>query len=45
MIFFRLSEKSSFEFMLKTDDDCYVDVERVLTELETDRPERLWWGR
>ena len=37
---------SSFEFVLKTDDDCYLDVERVLSELEKYRgTEKFWWGR
>ena len=37
---------SSFEFVLKTDDDCYLDVERVLSELEKYHgTEKFWWGR
>ena len=44
--FFRLSEKPSFEFVLKTDDDCYIDVERILSELERHGGTgKLWWGR
>ena len=46
IFFSRLMANSSFEFVLKTDDDCYLDVERVLSELEKYRgTEKFWWGR
>lgn len=36
-----------FNLLLKTDDDCYVDVDAVLMKIERKHLKRsnLWWGK
>ncbi|XP_002736365.1 UDP-GalNAc:beta-1,3-N-acetylgalactosaminyltransferase 2-like [Saccoglossus kowalevskii] len=37
-----------FDFLLKTDDDCYVDIERIahkLRSLELRRTDKFWWSQ
>ncbi|XP_065486906.1 UDP-GalNAc:beta-1,3-N-acetylgalactosaminyltransferase 2 isoform X3 [Caloenas nicobarica] len=39
-------ESTSFDLLLKTDDDCYIDLEAVfnrITQKRLDRP-NIWWG-
>ncbi|KAK2531520.1 B3galnt2 [Columba guinea] len=39
-------ESTSFDLLLKTDDDCYIDLEAVfnrITQKKLDRP-NIWWG-
>ncbi|XP_042732009.1 UDP-GalNAc:beta-1,3-N-acetylgalactosaminyltransferase 2 isoform X2 [Lagopus leucura] len=39
-------ETTSFDLLLKTDDDCYIDLEAVfnrITQKKLDRP-NIWWG-
>lgn len=40
-------ENADFQLLLKTDDDCYVDVDAVLTKIDEKRLQRsnLWWGK
>lgn len=36
-----------FSLLLKTDDDCYIDVDSVLMKIHHKRLKRsnLWWGK
>ncbi|KAM9329682.1 UDP-GalNAc:beta-1,3-N-acetylgalactosaminyltransferase 2 [Gastrophryne carolinensis] len=47
LLFYRwLVDSIDFDFLLKTDDDCFVDLDRVLGALEAGRlrgPD-AWWG-
>ncbi|NXD29138.1 B3GL2 acetylgalactosaminyltransferase, partial [Spelaeornis formosus] len=39
-------ESTSFDLLLKTDDDCYIDLEAVFNRImqkQLDRP-NIWWG-
>ena len=40
-------QSNNFKFLMKTDDDCFVDVERIYSELmeKYQDVEKLWWGR
>ena len=43
---FRVSSSVACNFVLKTDDDCFLNVDRILTVLHKWKDEkRLWWGR
>ncbi|MEE6475224.1 hypothetical protein FKM82_010658 [Ascaphus truei] len=39
-------EFTSFEFLLKTDDDCYIDMDNVFNTIDHKKLERsnTWWG-
>ncbi|XP_043931814.1 UDP-GalNAc:beta-1,3-N-acetylgalactosaminyltransferase 2 isoform X2 [Protopterus annectens] len=39
-------EHEEFSLLLKTDDDCYIDLEAILTSAEQKNLERtnIWWG-
>uniref|UniRef100_A0A7M4FGN6 Hexosyltransferase n=1 Tax=Crocodylus porosus TaxID=8502 RepID=A0A7M4FGN6_CROPO len=40
-------ESTSFDLLLKTDDDCYIDLEAVFNRImhkKLDRP-NIWWGK
>uniref|UniRef100_A0A8D0H8F0 Hexosyltransferase n=1 Tax=Sphenodon punctatus TaxID=8508 RepID=A0A8D0H8F0_SPHPU len=42
----RTVESTSFDLLLKTDDDCYIDLEAVFNRIKLkslDRP-NVWWG-
>lgn len=36
-----------FKMLLKTDDDCYIDVDSVLTKIDQKGLQRsnFWWGK
>lgn len=36
-----------FKLLLKTDDDCYIDVDSVLMKIDHKHLQRsnLWWGK
>lgn len=38
---------ADFSLLLKTDDDCYINVDAVLTKIDHKRLKRsnLWWGK
>ncbi|KAE8601962.1 hypothetical protein XENTR_v10013846 [Xenopus tropicalis] len=40
------AEFTSFEFLLKTDDDCFIDIENVLEKIAHKQlqKENTWWG-
>ena len=39
-------ETEHFKYMLKTDDDCYVDVKKIHAGLKKhENTTKLWWGR
>ncbi|XP_053317170.1 UDP-GalNAc:beta-1,3-N-acetylgalactosaminyltransferase 2 isoform X2 [Spea bombifrons] len=40
-------EFTRFEFLLKTDDDCYIDIENVFNMIEQKKLEasNTWWGK
>ncbi|XP_046849735.1 UDP-GalNAc:beta-1,3-N-acetylgalactosaminyltransferase 2-like isoform X2 [Xenia sp. Carnegie-2017] len=43
----RLSATLSFSFVMKTDDDCFVNLETILQEMESHNlknTSKLWWG-
>jgi len=50
-----LEKHRKYDFVMKVDDDCYVDVERLFTKIEQFRSPRtvsiiggksgIWWGR
>lgn len=43
----RTVETTSFDLLLKTDDDCYVDLEAVFNRIahkNLDGP-NFWWGK
>ena len=45
-LFFRVSETVTFSYVLKTDDDCFLSIHRILNKLETYKGvTKLWWGR
>ncbi|XP_063813557.1 UDP-GalNAc:beta-1,3-N-acetylgalactosaminyltransferase 2 [Pseudophryne corroboree] len=47
LLFYRwLLGSVDFDFLLKTDDDCYVDMDNVLLALQEKRLEgpKAWWG-
>lgn len=37
----------NFKMLLKTDDDCYIDVDSVLTKIDQKGLQRsnFWWGK
>lgn len=44
---YRTVETTSFDLLLKTDDDCYIDLEAVFNRImqkKLDRP-NIWWGK
>lgn len=44
---YRTVESTSFDLLLKTDDDCYIDLEAVFNRImqkKLDRP-NIWWGK
>ncbi len=44
--FFRLAREDSFDFVLKTDDDCFVDIEKIYADLGKVRGKsKVWWSR
>lgn len=41
-----MTHKYNFKYLLKTDDDCYLDVERILAALSNmTHSDNFWWGR
>ena len=44
---YRATEQESFTWLMKTDDDCFVDVERIMNRLTSafEEEKRFWWGR
>lgn len=38
---------ADFNLLLKTDDDCYIDVDSVLMKIDDKHLQRsnLWWGK
>jgi hypothetical protein len=43
----RTVESTSFDLLLKTDDDCYIDLEAVFNRIaqkNLDGP-NFWWGK
>lgn len=38
---------ADFKMLLKTDDDCYIDVDSVLTKIDQKGLQRsnFWWGK
>lgn len=43
----RTVETASFDLLLKTDDDCYIDLEAVFNRIDhknLDGP-NFWWGK
>ncbi|KAK2148401.1 hypothetical protein LSH36_500g03059 [Paralvinella palmiformis] len=45
----RAVDTEYFQFLLKTDDDCYLNTARIINELsqlqQDGLSERIWWGR
>ncbi len=45
-LFFRIYENEDFRYVLKTDDDCFVDVLKIYADLPRHKNvTKLWWGR
>ncbi|XP_056407377.1 LOW QUALITY PROTEIN: UDP-GalNAc:beta-1,3-N-acetylgalactosaminyltransferase 2 [Hyla sarda] len=45
LLFYRwLEAAANFDFLLKTDDDCFIHLDNVLRALEKVRGPNAWWG-
>ncbi|KAK3092392.1 hypothetical protein FSP39_002253 [Pinctada imbricata] len=47
MLFYKwLAEREKVQFVLKTDDDCFLNLEKIVTQLKTSGSDltHFWWG-
>ena len=45
-LFLRINSMYNFKYLLKTDDDCFIDLHFVidfLAKIKNDR--QIWWGK
>ena len=47
LLFYRSVGNAAFDLLLKTDDDCYIDVDKVLMKIDHKGLKRhnFWWGK